>query len=95
MRLSYKWQAAIIVAVGLFMAVLDNTVVNVALTQMARSFGTDFETIKWVATAYFLAQAAVIPVCGYLTRPHRDESGVLVGLGALHRGLGSVCYRAE
>ena len=67
MRLSYKWQAAIIVAVGLFMAVLDNTVVNVALTQMARSFGTDFETIKWVATAYFLAQAAVIPVCGYLS----------------------------
>jgi EmrB/QacA subfamily drug resistance transporter len=66
-RLSYKWRAAIIVAVGLFMAVLDNTVVNVALTQMARSFNTDVETIKWVATAYFLAQAAVIPICGYLS----------------------------
>ncbi len=67
MRLSYKWQAAIIVAVGLFMAILDNTVVNVALTQMADAFHTDLTTIRWVATAYFLAQAAVIPVCGYLS----------------------------
>ncbi len=67
MRLSYKWRAAIIVAVGLFMAVLDNTVVNVALKEMANSFNTDLTTIRWVATAYFLAQAAVIPVCGYLS----------------------------
>lgn len=55
MRLAYKWQAAIVVAIGLFMAVLDNTIVSVALPQMARSFNTSFDTITWVATAYFLA----------------------------------------
>lgn len=67
MRLDYKWRAALITALGLFMAVLDNTIVSVALPQMADAFHTDFETITWVATAYFLAQAAIIPVTGYLS----------------------------
>ena len=34
MRLDYKWRAAIVVAIGLFMAVLDITIVSVALPQM-------------------------------------------------------------
>src|SRR5215469_5629298 len=67
MRLAYKWQAALIVALGLFMAILDNTIVSVTLPQMQRAFHTDFETITWVASAYFLAQAAVIPIVGYLS----------------------------
>lgn len=67
MRLDYKWQVAIVTAIGLFMAILDNTIVNVALPQMARAFHTDRQTIIWVLTGYFLAQAAVIPVTGYLS----------------------------
>ena len=67
MRLDYKWQAAIVCAIGLFMAVLDNTIVNVALPQMQAAFHTDQTTITWVITGYFLAQAAVIPVTGYLS----------------------------
>src|SRR5260221_6174926 len=67
MRLAYKWQAALIVALGLFMAILDNTIVSVTLPQMQRAFHTDFETITWVVTGYFLAQAAIIPVVGYLS----------------------------
>ncbi len=67
MRLEYKWRAAIVVAIGLFMAILDNTIVSVALPQMANAFHTTFETITWVATAYFLAQAAIIPVAGFLS----------------------------
>jgi EmrB/QacA subfamily drug resistance transporter len=67
MRLDYKWQVAIIGALGLFMAVLDNTIVSVALPQMQLAFKTDLSTITWVATGYFLAQAAVIPIAGYLS----------------------------
>jgi EmrB/QacA subfamily drug resistance transporter len=67
MRLDYKWQAAIVTAIGLFMAILDNTIVNVALPQMRESFHTDQNTIIWVVTGYFLAQAAVIPVTGYVS----------------------------
>lgn len=63
----YKWRATIVVALGLFMAILDNTIVNVALPQMQSAFNTDRATITWVVTAYFLAQAAVIPITGYLS----------------------------
>jgi DHA2 family multidrug resistance protein len=67
MRLERKWQIAIVVTLGLFMSVLDTSIVNVGLPQMQRDFHTDFATIIWVATAYFLAQAAVIPAAGYLS----------------------------
>jgi DHA2 family multidrug resistance protein len=62
-----RWRIAIVVTIGLFMAILDTSIVNVALPQMQRDFHTDFNTIIWVATAYFLAQAAVIPISGYLS----------------------------
>jgi EmrB/QacA subfamily drug resistance transporter len=67
MQLAYKWQASIIVAVGLFMSVLDNTIVSVALPRIQQAFHTDFETVTWAASAYFLAEAAVTPMTGYLT----------------------------
>ncbi|HEX2681261.1 MAG TPA: MFS transporter, partial [Candidatus Dormibacteraeota bacterium] len=62
MRLAYKWQAAIVVVLGMFMAVLDNTIVNVALPRMQNAFHTDWQSVVWVASAYFLSSAAVIPV---------------------------------
>jgi MFS family permease len=65
-KIPYRYAVALTAALGLFMAVLDNTIVNVALTAMQISFHTDINTIQWVITAYFLAQAAVIPVAGYL-----------------------------
>ncbi|HET8840835.1 MAG TPA: DHA2 family efflux MFS transporter permease subunit, partial [Ktedonobacteraceae bacterium] len=62
-----KWQITAVVALGMFMAILDNTIVSVTLPQMRAAFHTDYATITWVATAYFLAQAAVIPIVGYLS----------------------------
>jgi EmrB/QacA subfamily drug resistance transporter len=62
-----RWRVAAVVVVGLFMAILDTTIVSVTLPQMQRAFHTDFATITWVASAYFLAQAAVIPIVGYLS----------------------------
>ena len=62
-----RWRVAAVVVVGLFMAVLDTTIVSVTLPQMQKAFHTDFATITWVANAYFLAQAAIIPIVGYLS----------------------------
>ena len=68
MHLEYKWQATLIVALGLFMAVLDNTVVNVALPQIKSFYHiANYSDVIWVSTAYFLAQAAVIPAVGYIS----------------------------
>lgn len=62
-----RWQITAAVTLGLFMAILDNSIVSVALPAMEDAFHTDYQTITWVATAYFLAQAAVIPMVGYLS----------------------------
>jgi EmrB/QacA subfamily drug resistance transporter len=55
------------VIVGTFMVVLDNTVVNVALPQLGQVFGAELSLLQWVITAYFLAQAAVIPLSGWMS----------------------------
>jgi EmrB/QacA subfamily drug resistance transporter len=52
---------------GTFMVILDNTVVNVALPTLGRVFTADLSLLQWVITAYMLAQAAVIPLSGWLS----------------------------
>jgi EmrB/QacA subfamily drug resistance transporter len=66
-RLEYKWVAASVVLVGAIMAILDQTVVNVALPTLEKDFATSLTNIQWVVTAYALALAAVIPTSGWLT----------------------------
>ncbi|WP_245788710.1 DHA2 family efflux MFS transporter permease subunit [Amycolatopsis marina] len=50
---------------GAIMAILDTTVVNVALQTLTIEFQTSFDTIQWVATGYMLALVTVIPVTGW------------------------------
>jgi EmrB/QacA subfamily drug resistance transporter len=54
-----------VVAGGAAITILDSTIVNVALDRLAVAFGAQLGTIQWVATAYLLAVAAVIPVSGW------------------------------
>ena len=86
MRLDYKWRAAIAVSVGLFMGVLDVTIVSVALPQMQAYFHTDRDTITWVATAYLLAQAAVIPITGFLSDRFGTKNVYLTALAIFTLG---------
>lgn len=66
MHLTYRWQATLVIALGLLMAILDSTIVSVVLPQIAAAFHTTEQTITWVATGYFLANAAIIPIVGYV-----------------------------
>ncbi|MBT8241516.1 MAG: DHA2 family efflux MFS transporter permease subunit [Acidimicrobiia bacterium] len=52
--------------VGLSMTIIDGTAVNVALPTLARQFGVPTTEIEWVALAYLLTLAAVIPAAGWL-----------------------------
>ncbi|GAB3885600.1 MFS transporter [Kibdelosporangium lantanae] len=58
-------KVAAVVVVGVVMAILDTTVVNVALKALAVEFSTSFDTIQWVVTGYMLALSTVIPVTGW------------------------------
>ncbi|GAA5163593.1 MULTISPECIES: DHA2 family efflux MFS transporter permease subunit [Amycolatopsis] len=54
-----------VVVLGAVMAILDTTVVNVAIQALTLEFKTSFDTIQWVVTGYMLALATVIPVTGW------------------------------
>ena len=50
----------VIVSVGLFMMVLDNLVVNVALPSIHRDLGASIQTLEWTVNAYVLAYAVLL-----------------------------------
>ncbi|WP_224365319.1 DHA2 family efflux MFS transporter permease subunit [Hyalangium versicolor] len=50
------------------MAVLDISIVNVALSDIRASFGTPLDQIAWVSTGYMMANVVVIPMTGWLQR---------------------------
>jgi EmrB/QacA subfamily drug resistance transporter len=56
-----------VATVGLIMAVLDTTIVNVALDTLSRDLHAPLSTIQWVSTGYLLSLAAVIPLSGWIT----------------------------
>lgn len=58
--------AMISVILGVFMAVLDTSVVNVAIPKMMAVYATDQTTIEWVITAYTLTVGMFTPISGYL-----------------------------
>jgi EmrB/QacA subfamily drug resistance transporter len=55
----------LIVVIGQVMAMLDSTIVNVALRSLAVNMNTSITVIQWVVTAYLLSFAAVTPVSGW------------------------------
>ncbi|MNK27321.1 putative transport protein HsrA [compost metagenome] len=55
------------VIVGMFMVILDSTVVNVALPKLVTDFNTTVPIIQWTVTGYTLALSAVIPLAGWMT----------------------------
>jgi DHA2 family multidrug resistance protein len=57
----------ITVMLGLIMAIVDTSIVNVALNNMAGTLGATTDEIGWVATGYILANVIVMPLNGWLT----------------------------
>ena len=62
-----RWGVLGIIMLGTFMAVLDSSIVNVALPHMMSTFGVDREQIEWVATGFMMTSAVVMPFVGWLT----------------------------
>jgi EmrB/QacA subfamily drug resistance transporter len=56
---------AVLVA-GMFMSILDISIVNVAMASMSKDFGTSTEDMQWISTAYSLTEGVVVPVSAWL-----------------------------
>jgi EmrB/QacA subfamily drug resistance transporter len=61
-----KWWTLAAVSVGLFMIMLDNTVVNVALPSIRRSLNMSLSELEWIVAGYALTFAAFMLAAGKL-----------------------------
>lgn len=59
------WTTGLVVLLGVVMTMLDTTIVNVALSTLARDFHTTLATMQWAVTGYLLALSMTVPVTGW------------------------------
>jgi EmrB/QacA subfamily drug resistance transporter len=65
-RLEYKWIVAIVFVFGMFIDILDTTIVNVALPELARQFDASTASIEWIVLGYLLSLAVWVPASGWI-----------------------------
>ncbi|MGI8550200.1 MAG: DHA2 family efflux MFS transporter permease subunit, partial [Dehalococcoidia bacterium] len=62
----YKYLVAVAFIFGIFMDILDTTIINVALPTLGRQFHAGNDTLEWVITGYLLSLAVWIPASGWI-----------------------------
>jgi EmrB/QacA subfamily drug resistance transporter len=82
----YRWVVLGIVMMGTFMAILDSSIVNVALPHMMSAFGVNRDQIEWVSTAFMLASAVAMPLVGWLVGRMGHKRLYLLSLGLFTAG---------
>jgi EmrB/QacA subfamily drug resistance transporter len=75
-----RWWTLGAVAFGLFMIMLDNTVVNVALPSIQRDLGIGLSELQWIVTGYALTFAALMLTGGKLADHYGRRLIFVVGL---------------
>ncbi len=75
-----KWLTLAAVAFGLFMIMLDNTVVNVALPAIERDLHITIASLEWIVTAYALTFAALMLTGGKLADLYGRRRIFVLGL---------------
>jgi EmrB/QacA subfamily drug resistance transporter len=55
-----------VLIIGMFMSILDTSIVNVAIPTIQKEFGSTTEDIQWITTAYTLCLGIVVPTTAWL-----------------------------
>jgi EmrB/QacA subfamily drug resistance transporter len=89
---NYKWKVLSTVIFGIFMVILDTTVVNVAFQTIRTDFGGSLASSQWVISIYVLSLGITTPLAGFLSNRYGGKKIYLGGLslfvlGSLMCGL--------
>jgi len=60
------WSVLLVIIIGTFMAILNGSIVNVALPKIMAIFNASPDSIQWVLTCYIMTLGVVMPITGYL-----------------------------
>jgi EmrB/QacA subfamily drug resistance transporter len=81
-----RWWALAATSVGLFMALLDVTIVNVALPTIGNDLHATYSDLQWVIDAYALALAVLLVTAGRLGDIFGRKRFFMIGLGMFSLG---------
>src|SRR5258706_14695074 len=84
--LDYKWILAMVVIFGVFMSILDQTIVNIAIPRLQSAFGADIHSVQWVLTAYILAQGVATPAAAFFADTLGIKRFYIISLAAFTLG---------
>jgi DHA2 family methylenomycin A resistance protein-like MFS transporter len=76
----------VVMCVGMFLVLLDVTIVNVALPSLRADLGAGVASLQWIVDGYAIAIAALMLPCGDLGDRHGHKRVVLGGLAAFGAG---------
>ncbi len=79
-RIPQKWKVLISVIFGLFMVILDTTVVNVAFQTLRTEFGASLNDAQWIISIYVLSLGISTPLAGFLSDRFGIKEIYLAGL---------------
>ncbi len=65
-RQNYRWLVVGVVSIGAFMGQVDASIAQLLLPSLERAFGSTLSAVSWVAVAYLLTMAALMPIFGRL-----------------------------
>lgn len=85
-RLEYKWIVAMVVIIGVFMSILDQTIVNIAIPRLQTAFGADIHSVQWVLTAYILTQGIITPTAAFFSDRLGTKRFYILSLAAFTAG---------
>lgn len=75
-----KWWTLAAVSFGLFMIMLDNTVVNVALPSIQKDLGVGLSELEWIVAGYALAFASLMLIGGKLADAYGRRRLFVLGI---------------
>lgn len=79
-QLDYRHKVAVIYVLGLFMEIMDTTIVNVAIPTLAETFGATPSHTEWTVVSYLVSLAVFIPASGWLGDRFGSRRTFLVAL---------------
>jgi DHA2 family multidrug resistance protein len=85
-RLAYKWKVLIAVLFGIFMVILDTTVVAVAFPALRAEFARPLQDTQWIISIYVLALGISTPMAGFLSDRYGLKRVYVFGLAVFLAG---------
>jgi EmrB/QacA subfamily drug resistance transporter len=79
-RYGNKWYVLVAASVGLFLVVVDSTIVNISVPAMIRGLNADLSSVEWVLNAYTLIFASLLIPMGRTGDMFGRKRVFLIGL---------------